>query len=117
MDQFLRDGVPRSLALRALTDRLPTAVLEERRPARQIADWQEDLATGRAAMAEELDRIEGCAAAADAIDVPRLREMLANWPTDERHWHTHEAWIQYRVALPRALAAGHFIRRASRSNQ
>ena len=117
MDQFLRDGVPRALALRALTDRLPQAVLGKQRPARQVADWQEDLATSRAAMAEELDRIEGCTAAADAIDVPRLREMLANWPTDERHWHTHQAWIRYRLALPRALAAGHFIRRASRSNQ
>ena len=116
-DQFLRDGVPRALALRALSDRLPMTVLGERRDARQVADWQEDLSSGRTAMIEELDRIEGCAAAANAIDVPRLRDMLTNWPTEERQWHTHEAWQRYRLALPRALAAGHFLRRATRSNQ
>jgi asparagine synthase (glutamine-hydrolysing) len=115
-DQFLRRGVPRALALRALSDRLPAVVLEPRL-ARQIADWKEDLSVGRAAMAEELDRIEGCPAAASAIDVPRLREMLTNWPAEESRWHTHDVWIRYRFALPRAIAAGHFLRRASRSNQ
>jgi len=116
-DQFLRGGVPRALALHALADRLPKVILEKRRLARQLADWKEDLAVGRPAMVEELDRIEGCPAAAAAIDVGRLRKMLADWPTEESRWHTHDAWIQYRFALPRAIAAGHFLRRASRSNQ
>lgn len=114
-DQFLRDGVPRALALNALSDRLPKEVLEERRRGLQAADWHEDLSRAKGDIEEELDRIEGCHPAARAIDVPRLRGLLANWPTDG--WDHDEIVLSYRYALLRAIAMGHFVRRASRSNQ
>ena len=47
MEQFLRDGMLRALARRALADRLPKQVLEETRSGLQVADWHEDL-IGRA---------------------------------------------------------------------
>ena len=115
MEQFLRDGVPRALGLRALADRLPEAVLYGRRDTRQIGDWYENLTASRQAMSAELDRIESCPLAAAAIDVPRLRNDLDNWPTGR--WNDYEVLIRYRYTLPRAIAAGHFLRRATRSNQ
>lgn len=114
-DQFLKNGVPRALALSALADRLPGVVLENRRHARQASDWHQDLTVGRDAMAAELDRIEGCPMAAAAIDIPRLRNDLRNWPTGG--WHRFDVTLRYRFALPRAIAAGHFLRSATRSNQ
>ena len=113
-DQFLKNGVTRALARRALADRLPKVVLDERRNARQVSDWHEDLTTGRGGLAAELDRIEQCAPAAAAIDVPRLRRLLDNWPSDS--WDRPEVVMAYRLALPRAIAIGHFVRRAARSN-
>src|SRR5262249_2649880 len=46
-EQFLHNGVLRSLARRALADRLPKQVLEEPRRGFQVADWHEDLAAAR----------------------------------------------------------------------
>ena len=114
-DQFLRDGVPRALAIRALSDRLPKSVLEERRRGLQVADWHEDLDAAREEVAEELDRIEKNQTASRAIDVPKLRSLMENWPAGG--WQRDEIVLSYRYALQRAVAMGHFIRRATRSNR
>jgi asparagine synthase (glutamine-hydrolysing) len=59
-EQFLRDGIPRALARRALADRLPKQVLEEPRRGLQVADWHEDLTAVRDRIIDELDRLEAC---------------------------------------------------------
>src|SRR5262245_54270281 len=46
-DQFLHNGMLRSLARRALVDRLPHQVLEEHRRRFAVADWHEDLVAAR----------------------------------------------------------------------
>ncbi len=114
-EQFLRDGTPRALARQALADRLPKQVLEETRGGLQVADWHEDLAAAREDIVSELDRLEGCPAAAAALDLPRLRRLTENWPSDDG-WKGREALIHYRYALLRAIAVGHFLRRATGSN-
>jgi asparagine synthase (glutamine-hydrolysing) len=113
-DQFLRNGVTRSLARRALADRMPKAVLDERRLGLICADWYEDLEPARNAVSEELTRIANCEMAAGAIDIPRLQALMANWPTE--NWDRRELEAPYRYVLQRALAIGHFLRRATRSN-
>jgi asparagine synthase (glutamine-hydrolysing) len=114
-EQFLHNGMLRSLARRALADRLPKQVLEEPRRGYQVADWHENLAAARASVADELDRLDGCSAAAAALDLPRLRRLMENWPSGG--WERGEVIIRYRYALLRGIAVGHFLRRASGSNR
>jgi asparagine synthase (glutamine-hydrolysing) len=116
MEQFLRDGMPRALARRALADRLPKQVLEQTRSGFQVADWHEDLTAARDDVIDELDRLEACPAAAAALDLPRLRRLAKNWPSDgwEQEGKVH---IHYRYALLDAIAVGHFLRRATGSNR
>ena len=46
-DQYLKDGVPRALGKRALADRLPEAVINQRFKGYQSADWYEGLTAAR----------------------------------------------------------------------
>jgi asparagine synthase (glutamine-hydrolysing) len=111
-DQFLHDGIPRALARRVLIDRLPKLVLDESRRGLQAADWHERLMPGR--IADELDRIEACSLAVRAIDLPRLRRLVEDWPAGG--WERDEVSNPYRLALLRAISAGHFLRRAMGAN-
>jgi asparagine synthase (glutamine-hydrolysing) len=115
MEQFLRDGVPRSLAMRALSDRLPEAVLRERRKGYQAVDWHETLSAARGIVTEEIERLAPCSPAARALDLDRLRKLAKNWP--EGGWERPEVMQAYRLALLRGLSAGHFLRKATGSNQ
>ena len=115
LEQYLADGEPRALAKRALADRLPQAVLQERRKGLQAIDWHERLTAARAGVAAEIDRLESCGPAATALDLPRLRKLAENWPTSG--WERDTVMHQYRLALLRGISAGHFLRKATGANQ
>jgi asparagine synthase (glutamine-hydrolysing) len=114
LDQFLRDGMPRALARRAFADRLPKQVLEETRTGLTVVDWHEDLTAARDSIVDELDRLEACSTTATALDLPRLRQLTQNWPSGG--WEQAKVLVHYRYALLRAIAVGHFLRRATGSN-
>jgi asparagine synthase (glutamine-hydrolysing) len=112
---YLAGGVPRALARRALADRLPQAVLNERKKGYQAADWHEGLTAARGEIAAELGRLSACAPAATTLDLPRLKRLVENWP--ESGWEKDQVIQPYRLALLRGIAAGHFLRKASGANQ
>lgn len=114
-EQFLSDGVQRALAIRALADRLPAAVLNERKKGYQAADWHEGLSAARAEVAAELDRLGDCAPAAQTLDIERMKQMVDNWPASG--WQRDEVIERYRLALLRGISAGHFLRKASGGNR
>jgi asparagine synthase (glutamine-hydrolysing) len=114
-EQFLHNGMLRSLARRALADRLPKQLLEEPRRGFQVADWHEDLAAARDSVVDELDRLEACPPAAAALDLPRLRRLMENWPSGG--WERNDVIMHYRYALLRGIATGHFLRRVTGSNR
>jgi asparagine synthase (glutamine-hydrolysing) len=114
-DQFLRDGVPRALARTAFADRLPAALLAERRKGYQAADWHEGLSAARGELAEELERIAECPEARSTLDTDRLKRLTAEWPTSG--WDSVAAMQLYRQALLRGVSVGHFLRKASGSNR
>jgi asparagine synthase (glutamine-hydrolysing) len=113
-DQFLRDGIQRSLGRRALADRLPKIVLEETRKGLQAADWHEKLTAARDRASLELERMNECAPAARTINISRLRRLLKDWPSNG--WERNDVIFDYRLALLRSISVGHFLRRASGHN-
>jgi asparagine synthase (glutamine-hydrolysing) len=114
MDSYLSKGVPRDLPRRALADRLPPSVLNERRKGYQAADWHEGLTAARYEIEAEVDRLAECESAAQALDIERLRAMFESWPSSG--WERFEIRNSYRHALLRGLSAGHFLRKASGGN-
>jgi asparagine synthase (glutamine-hydrolysing) len=114
-EQFLRDGIPRALARNALADRLPDAVRLERRKGYQAADWHENLSAAREELRSEIERLEGLPAAAELLDMVEIRRLVDYWPVGA--WHEDRVISRYRLALLRGVSAGHFLRRASGSNQ
>jgi asparagine synthase (glutamine-hydrolysing) len=116
VEQFLANGLPRSLARRAFRDRLPEQVLNERRKGYQGADWHEGLAAARPSLADEVDAIAACAPAAEALDTERMHRLIADWP-EEGRWHERAVRSQYRAALLRGISAGRFIRQATGANR
>lgn len=114
-EHYLAKGVPRALAKHALADRLPQAVLNEQKKGYQAADWHESLTAGRADVRTELDRLTTCTAAAQLLDIEKLKSLVDNWPTTG--WERDDVRESYRLALLRGVAAGHFLRKASGANQ
>jgi asparagine synthase (glutamine-hydrolysing) len=115
LDQYLRDGTRRALVRRAFSDRLPAALLSERRKGYQGADWHEGLTAARGELGEELERIAECAEARSTLDSDRLGRLTADWPTEG--WSQPAKVEQYRLALLRGVSVGHFIRKAVGSNR
>ena len=114
-EEYLKDGVPRALARRALADRLPAAVLDEKKIGYQAADWHEGLTAVRGEAAAEIERFANCAPAAALLDVERLKRLMANWQTSG--WERPDVRASYRLALLRGISAGHLLRKASGANR
>lgn len=113
-DAWIAGGQPRALLREAFGGRLPAAVLAERRRGYQAVDWHEGLTAGRAELAQEIERLAAVPAALEALDLPKLRALVADWP--EEGWHHGDIMAQYRLGLLRGVAAGHFLRKTLRSN-
>jgi asparagine synthase (glutamine-hydrolysing) len=114
-EQFLHDGRFKALTRRAFADRLPRVVLDENRKGYQSADWHEKLCKIRPQLAAEIDAIGDSAPAARALDVDRMRRLVANWPSGG--WGRPEIVQAYRLALLRGLSSGHFLRRTTGANR
>jgi asparagine synthase (glutamine-hydrolysing) len=112
--QFILNGETRSLVRRAFADRLPAAVIAERRRGAQAADWHLGFASAHAAIGEELAAFERNPQACEIIDVDRLMRAHAGW--HECDPGTEAAQWVYRTTMLRALAAGHFLRKVARTN-
>ncbi|MEA3035737.1 MAG: hypothetical protein QOH04_1502 [Sphingomonadales bacterium] len=113
-EQYLRGGMPRALARQGLADRLPDVVLNERLKGLQASDWHEGLTAARDVLAEEVEGLARSPAAAAAVDLERLKRLLADWP--EGRWADKDVVQHYRLALLRGVSAGHFIRKVTGSN-
>lgn len=112
-EQYLARGTPRGLARRALRDRLPQEVLQEKRKGYQAADWAEGFRAHRDQLREEIERI-GSGYASELLDIERMRRLIDEVPAGAAN--DSRSAEAYRLALLRGLSAGHFIRKAAGSN-
>lgn len=112
--QFILDGECRSLARRVFADRLPAAVISERRRGMQAADWRLGVACAYQAIGDELAAFERNPQAREIIDLERLKLAHSDWPNADPD--AQSTALFYRHAMLRALAAGHFLRKVGRTN-
>ena len=97
-----------------MTDRLPARVLEERRKGYQAADWFENVQTSRESLLQEVRRLRNVDGVADVLDLDRLETLLQSMP--EKDWTNRETMRHYRLLVLRGVSAGHFMRKATRTN-
>lgn len=114
-EQFMAGGVMRTLARRALADRVPAIVLDEPLKGVQAADWHVAMTARRDELASQVDRLGESSLASSILDIPRLRRLVRDWPSEG--WERPEVYMRYRTALLNSLSVGHFLIRASGSNQ
>ncbi len=112
-DQFLRNGVARSLARRAMAGLLPDVILNERRRGLQAADWRYAFDAAMPDFAGELDRLDSSPLGRRCLDLPRMQDLLKRWPGPSEPDATSR---QAYTALSRGIATGRFIRRIEGGN-
>jgi Asparagine synthase (glutamine-hydrolyzing) len=115
MDQFMRDGVPRRLSRRLFADHLPAEILAETRRGAQNTDWFLRLSPRRAAIAAELERLQSSPQVGRLLDVPYLRQTLAELPADLAGAQRHVD--RYATFFDRALHVARFLHWHDGGNQ
>lgn len=100
-EQFLKDGLSRRLARRALADRLPRAVLDKEKIGMQNPEILHRLGKLRDGLMGEIAEFKQSPLAARCLDLPRLERIVREWP---------QQGMEVRLALPRALNVAHFLR-------
>ncbi len=106
-EQFLLDGVPRSLIRRAMAGRLPPIIVENRQRGLQAADWFERSTGVRGRIAEELTRLEKSDLARRVLDLERMRGLVERWPAPGDP--AESPMVDYNCVLERGLMAGRFL--------
>jgi asparagine synthase (glutamine-hydrolysing) len=107
-EQYLVEGIDRSLIRRAMWGLLPEQVLTNRLSGLQAADWYEKLGGERHELARQLKELEQSPLVRRMIDLPRLTRAVETWP--DRGWHRSDIFQEYNLALARGLAGGRFLR-------
>jgi asparagine synthase (glutamine-hydrolysing) len=104
---YREDGVRRSFARRVLADRLPTEIIDERRSGANFTTWFRSMDARHRDFAGDIERIEASPLASRLLDVPRLKRLMAEWPSDEQAAETR--WMDYLATFSRGVHIGRFI--------
>lgn len=107
-EQYLSEGIDRSLIRRAMWGLLPQTVLTNCLSGLQAPDWYEKIESQRAELAREIAELSKSPLARRAIDLVRLETAVQNWP--KGGWHTPTVFREYNLALTRGVANGRFFR-------
>lgn len=113
-EQYLAEGIDRSLVRRAMWGMLPEAVLTNRSRGVQAADWYEKLAAKRGALSRQVATLSRSPLARKMIDLPRLETAIRTWP--EARWDRLDVFREYNLALTRGIAGARFLHWFESSN-
>jgi asparagine synthase (glutamine-hydrolysing) len=114
-EQYLAEGVDRSLIRRAMWGLLPEIVLANRLIGLQSADWFEKLEGRREELLAEIAELATSPLVRKAIDLERLERALRDWPGG--YWHRKSVIEEYHLALTRGIAGGRFLRWIETANR
>jgi asparagine synthase (glutamine-hydrolysing) len=107
-EQYLAEGIDRSLIRRAMWGLLPASVLTNRLSGLQGADWYEKVDRERAEIVQQIADLSKSALASRVIDLLRLKRTVDKWPTGS--WHKPEVFSEFNLMLMRGIAGGRFLR-------
>jgi asparagine synthase (glutamine-hydrolysing) len=107
-EQYLAEGIDRSLIRRAMWGVLPEIVLTNRLSGLQAADWYEKIENERSELASQIAELAKSPLARRIIDLRRLQAAIETWP--KGGWQTAEVFQEYNLALTRGVANGRFLR-------
>lgn len=113
-EQFIKDGVPRSLMRRAMRGIVPDVILDERRRGLQAADWRVGFHAALPELRNEVARLRASPFASECLDLDRMDALLDAWPGPGDT--STAASLAYVCAFSRGLTAGRFIRRIEGGN-
>jgi asparagine synthase (glutamine-hydrolysing) len=113
-EQYLAEGIDRSLVRRAMWGLVPRSVLTKRKRGIQAADWFGKMSRTKDILSEEISDLRKSALAAEAIDLEQLDRLLRNLPG--QFPRTRADKEAYELALPRGLGIGSFLRFFERNN-
>jgi asparagine synthase (glutamine-hydrolysing) len=123
-EHFLRDGRESAVFRDAMADVLPRWLLDHRHRGLQSADWYEGVVAARNELAEHVERVARSPLGSRALDVERLRTLVAAIPdqTTPSHDLAMSDWSSLRGRrvggqLLRGINLAHFILRTERGNQ
>jgi asparagine synthase (glutamine-hydrolysing) len=102
------NGVPRAFARRVFADRLPPAIVQDRRHGANTPTWFRALDARRADIIADIDSLEASPLASRLLDLPRLKRLMDQWPKDADEAEKRRG--EYRAALARGVHVGRFIR-------
>ena len=114
-EQYLAEGIDRSLIRRAMWGLLPDSVLANRLNGLQSADWYEKLERRRDQLAADIAELSASPLARKAIDLARLERAIQNWPAGG--WQTQAVIEEYHFALTRGVAGARFLRWIESANR
>jgi asparagine synthase (glutamine-hydrolysing) len=114
-EQFLAEGIDRSLIRRAMWGLLPEVVLANRMIGLQSPDWYEKLDVRRETLLADVAELRTSALVRKAIDLDRLEKMLSNWPKGQ--WHRRSVIDEYHLALTRGISGSRFLRWVESANR
>ena len=104
-DQYLRNGVDRSLIRRTMRDLLPDTVLHKTRRGAQASDWYEQYQSLQGRFAAAMEEIRRSETARRILDLQRLDRLVEHWPQPLRNEHLAD----YSLVLTRGVAMGLFL--------
>ena len=114
-EQYLAEGIDRSLVRRAFWGILPPIVLANRMGGFQSADWHLKMSRQLATLKSDFAAIASSSALVrKAIDVERLQRAMDAWPASG--FETQKVAFELQLALSRGLALGRFINRFEGGN-
>ncbi|HWB32863.1 MAG TPA: asparagine synthase-related protein [Acidobacteriaceae bacterium] len=107
-EQYLAGGHSRSLARRAMKDRLPDSIRLRYTRGRQGADWYLIMQEIFPKLQDELLLLGQSTSASAMVDLPRMQELLNTWPSSG--YDQPPVWSLWHGALSRAFSLGYFLR-------
>jgi asparagine synthase (glutamine-hydrolysing) len=107
-EQYIVGGQSRSLARRAMKDRLPLSILRCNTRGFQGADWYLIMTEALPQLRRELTLLAQSPPASRGLDLPAIETLLENWP--QSNFHSDEVYTRWHFWLMRAFSMGYFLR-------
>jgi asparagine synthase (glutamine-hydrolysing) len=106
-EQYLKDGVSRRLIRRAMADKLPAEIINNRQRGLQAADWYERLLSSRERLLHELATWRKSDVLSSILDLELMTNLLIRMPADSHN--AGKLMIEYRQLLEFGFMIGRFV--------